>query len=437
MEQKKMKRTCIFFLIAISAFNGLLFPSSYSDFYADVTDILESFSDQNAGSSSFPSLVVPLGGRSESMGTAYTAIATDTAFINYNPAASALLPYTELSVFHNFWIADSAIDTVVFSKRSGNLGYGGALKSFYVPFTEYNLFGERVSRGYYSETIGMANIAYNFLAGYDFKGITFGANLKFGFRGVPNYTDEITGQVLDGSGINQSAIAIMGDIGFLMQCNALKLYSAREPNFTIGIAATNVGVAFSNLSKGLELDNALPTQVAVGVSYKMIRPLTVSVDFIQPINLIDFSRTEKFSFCLGLEAVLTDFFSVQTGFLLKGGNPKISLGSQLDWKKMTFSLGYSLDFTSSMNPLNKVSLSAKINLGDEGRSAIRTEVDLLYSKGLNEYVNGEFSNAIATWNEALLLYPRFDPALDGIFAAEQSLSLRTTIQDVQSLDSSN
>lgn len=434
MKQKIFKRTCIIILIALCASKIFVFSSSYSDFYASVSEALGSFSDPNAGSTSFRSLVIPMGGRSEALGTAYTALATDTAFINYNPAASAVLPNTELSVFHNFWIADSAVDSLVFSQRFGNLGYGAAFKSFYVPFTEYNLFGERVSKGYYSETFGIFNVAYNFLAGYDFKGITVGANFKFGFRGVPNYSDNITDQIIEGSGLNQSAIAVMGDVGLLMQFNLGKLYSAREPNFSVGLAITNLGVAFTNLSDGMELDNALPTQVALGVAYKMFRPITFTFDIVQPINIIDFSRTEKFSFGFGIEGVITDFFSMQAGFLLKGGNPKISFGAELEWKKMTFNLAYSLDFTSSLNPINKVSLSAKINFGDEGRANLQQQVDILYSKGLDEYVNGDFTEAIATWNEALALYPRFDPAIDGIFAAQQSLSLRTTILDVQNLD---
>ncbi len=434
MKHTILKRTCIIFLITLVASKSALFSLSYEDFYANVSQALGIFSDSNAGSTTFRSLAIPMGGRSEALGTAYTAMATDTAFINYNPASSAVLPTIQLSVYHNFWIADSALDSIVFSQRLGNLGYGVGLKSFYVPFTEYNIFGERVSRGYYSETLGIFNIAYNFLAGYDFKGITVGANLKVGFRGVPNYADNMTDQIIAGSGLNQSAVAIMGDVGMLMQFNLGKLYSAREPNFSVGLAITNIGVSFTNLVREVEIDNALPTQIALGIAYKMVRPVTLTFDFVQPINILDFSRTEKFSFGVGVEGNITDFFSIQAGFLLKGGNPKISLGSQLEWKKMTFSLAYSLDFTSSLNPINKLSLSAKINFGDGGRAELQRQVDELYICGLDEYVNGNFADAIETWNEALLLYPLFNPALDGIHAAQESLSLRKTIEDVQDLD---
>ncbi len=410
------------------------YASDYSDFYESLSGAFSGLVDPNAGSTVFASLGVPFGGRSESMGTAYTAITDDIAFLNYNPAVSSVLPNTEFAVFHNFWIADSAVDSLAFSQRTNNFGYGAALKSFYVPFTEYSILGERVSQGYYSETIGIFNLSYNFLSGYDFKGLAVGANLKFGYRGVPDYADDGTSQIIDGSGFDQSAFAVMGDIGFLLRFNAGKLYSSREPNLSIGLAVTNLGAAFTNLGSNIVLDDALPAQAAIGIAYKMIRPITLSIDFQQPFNIFDLESSEKFSFGVGIEGVVTNFFSLQGGFLLKGGNPKFSLGSEIDWKTLTFSLAYSLDLTTSLTPVNRISLSAKLNLGDRGRGDIQDKVDALYTEGLNYYVNGQFFDAIAVWEEALVLFPRFDPALDGIRTANQAIQLRSTIQDVQSLD---
>ncbi len=422
----------VFIVLCMSL--SFTYASDYSDFYESLFGPFYDLTDPNAGSTVFRSLTIPLGGRSEAMGTAYTAMTDDIAAIAYNPAISAVLPNTEVSVYHNFWIADSAIDTIAFSQRNTNLGFGASLKSFYVPFSEYSIVGERVSSGYYSETTGMINVSYNFLAGYHFKGLSLGTNLKFAYRGIPDYTDDTTNEIILNSGLEQSAIAVMGDIGLLFRFNAGKLYSSREPNLNVGLAVTNLGAAFTSLSTDIELDDALPTQAAIGVSYKMIRPITLSVDFIQPFNILDLSKTEQFAVGFGIEGTITDFFSLQGGFLLKGGNPKISLGSEVDWKSLTFSLSYSLDLTTSLTPVNRISLSAKLNLGDKGRAELQDTVDSLYTQGLNYYVNGEFTQAISVWEEALLLYPLFDPAIDGIKAANDSILLRTTIQQVQSLD---
>ena len=63
------------------------------------------------------------------------------------------------------------METLCATSRNGNLGYGAQFKCFYVPFSEYNLYGDRVAGSYYTETSATINVSYNFLAGYDFKGL--------------------------------------------------------------------------------------------------------------------------------------------------------------------------------------------------------------------------------------------------------------------------
>ena len=74
----------------------------------------------------------------EGMGTAFTAVADDSGFIEANPAASASLARTELSVLHNNWISDTRVESVVFTTRYDHLGLGAAAKVLYLPFTHYN-----------------------------------------------------------------------------------------------------------------------------------------------------------------------------------------------------------------------------------------------------------------------------------------------------------
>ncbi|WP_038177707.1 UPF0164 family protein, partial [Treponema pedis] len=69
--------------------------------------------------------------------------------------------------------------------RNDNFGWGTSLRCFYIPFTEYGTVGEKKSSGFYSETFLTLNFAYNFLAGYNFKGLTIGGNLKMGIRSMP------------------------------------------------------------------------------------------------------------------------------------------------------------------------------------------------------------------------------------------------------------
>lgn len=398
--------------------------------------IIKNFShlqSANTGLTSFRSLYIPIGGRSEAMAGAFTAMTDDAAFFEYNPAASSLLKQTELSFFHNFWIADSAVDTLIFTQRFSDLGYGAALKTFYIPFTEYNIFGERASSGYYSETTAMLNISYNFFSGYTFKGFAAGGNLKASYRSMPDYSDNISGLIIPKSGLAQSAAAVMGDFGILMRFNAGKLYSSREPNLNIGIAAHNIGGAWTGFGSKITEENPLPSYISAGIAYKIIKPLTFSLDVQQPFNIKNLFKSELFSGSFGAEYFITDFFAVQAGLLIKGINPKISLGSAVIWKQMLFNVSYSLDLTSSLAPLNKVSLAVKMHLGDRGREKRINEVYTLYKQGLRLYADGELESAIEKWREVLALAPRFDPAKSGIKSAQNSIELQKKIKDVQSL----
>ncbi len=421
-------------LVVLSVFQVV--SLDYTDINTTLSNIFSTLIDDNEGTSSFQSLNIPSGGRAESLGTAYTALADDISFFDYNPAASSVLDYTEFAVFHNSWIADSALETISATTRYGNLGMGASIKCFYVPFSEYNIFGEKTSGNYYSETTGILNISYNFLSGYNFKGIALGMNLKGAWRSIPDYTDDNTNAIISESGLTQSAAALMIDFGMLMRFNFAKFYSSRIPNLRIGLSFLNVGTAITgfNSDSGLTLDDPLPTKIAAGISYKMIEPVTIALEFRQPLNLYSLSQSELWRAGTGIQVKITRFFSVLGGFLLKGSNPRFSLGSEFLIDKATMNVNYTLDLTSSANPVNHFSISAKMNFGDRGRKAIADKIDILYSKGLTYYAAGDMKNAIKTWQQVLLLNKRYDPAIKGIKSALKLQELYKHVLEIQNLD---
>ena len=221
---KNIKKKFISFLI-------ILIFAAVQAYAIDVSDISDVFTDlgyigssENEGTTSFRSLLIPVGGRSESLGSAYTGLCDDAGYINYNSAASCILNETQVCAFHNSWIADSKMDTLVYTTRIDNVGFGLQAGCLYMPFTEYNIFGERVNASYYTETNFAANISYNFLAGYDFKGFALGATVKGAFRSVPDYTDNDTDSIISYSGLKQSGVGIMADVGIMLQFNFLKFF---------------------------------------------------------------------------------------------------------------------------------------------------------------------------------------------------------------------
>ncbi|SEQ69109.1 Uncharacterised protein family (UPF0164) [Treponema bryantii] len=424
-------------LIFLMFFCSKLQAASITDAETVIGDLFSSLTDSDEGTTSFRSLLIPFGGRTESLGNAYTGLCDDISYLRFNPAAGSIQKETQIALFHNSWIADSKLETLGFTTRFKNtphLSAGGYLSCFYMPFTEYNFFGDRVAASYYTETVAALNASYNLLAGYDFKGLAAGITLKAGWRGMPDYTDNDSGAIIAGSGLSQSALAVMADIGFMLQFNFLKYYSSRDPNVRIGISAQNVGVSITGFGDSIKLDDPLPTTVSAGISLKFIKPITLSFDFVQPLNLMDFSHYRIPYFNTGLSIQFASFISFLAGFSLKGANPRISSGFEFEVAKIRLNMNYTLDLTTSLAPLNRISLSAKLLLGDKGRSITDAQVDEYYQLGLKYYADAKWEDAIIVWQEALKLNKRFDPAIQGIQSARYQIEMFQQIRESLMLD---
>ena len=398
-----------------------------SDSYGSIADYLDGIYgiDSNAGLTAFPVLNVPMGGRSEGMASAFTAVSDDISFIDFNPAGSSMLSRSEMAFFHNNWIADTKVEAAVFASRIKNLGLAGAGKWLYTPFTEYNLYGERVSKGYYSEAAAVFNISYNFLAGYYFSGISVGINLKGAFRFMPDYTDEYD-NILAGSGRSQSAAMGMADIGALTRFDLFKFYNSRERNTSLALVARNLGPP--------ALDDPLPTVFCAALAYKPLRPLLFSFDFTVPLNLAEPALSEKPYFSLGASVAVTNFLSMRTGLLIKAGSFRFVAGSAVMLNKIALDINYSLDMLTQMQPLNRISMGVRFDLGDQGRKTIEERVNQLYLAGLDNYTLGRYADAKQNWEDALDLDPRFDPARECLAVLNNQQAIERRIDELQRLD---
>ncbi|AEF82438.1 UPF0164 family protein [Leadbettera azotonutricia] len=423
---------CIIIFLMLSGI-----PARALDFgsgsYGSISDYLNSIygPDENAGLTAFPVLNVPMGGRSEGMAGAFSAVSDDISFIEYNPAGSSMLSSTELALFHNNWIADTKVEGAVFASRFGDLGFAAAGKWLYTPFTEYNIYGDRVSKGYYSEAVAALNISYNFFSGYYFSGLSVGANIKGAFRIVPDFTDADdlgngTGSLISGSGRSQSTAMAMADIGILTRFDLLKPYSSREKNMSAALVVRNLGPP--------AMDDPLPTTATVAIAYKPLRPLLISFDFSVPLNMQDISLSERPYWAAGFAASITDFLSMRMGLMGKAGSVRITVGSAVEFEKISLDVNYTLDLLTQMQPLNRVSLGVRFNLGDGGRKERAAKVDELYIAGLDAYSKGDYPAARSYWEDVLAIDPKFDPAREGVSIIAHAENVQQRINDMQTLD---
>ena len=279
------------------------------------------------------------------MGTAFTAMSVDSSFLDSNPAASAYVENSELTFYHNNWIADTNLESVTYTSRWDDFGIGVGGKFLYLPFTGIDDWGDRAqnddgsySSGYYTETIITFNAAYKFLDDYYYHGVSVGANLKLGYRGVP-----------EAIAPDQSALAVMGDVGVITKFNVLKFFSSREKNFGFGLVIKNIGSEF------IADPDPLPSMISTGISYSPIRPLTWAFDVNIPFTL-DGTPAESIYYAAGLDVGVTSFLSVQSGFMIKTGLPRFSVGTSFDSERFSLTANYTLDLTTQVTTLDRFSL---------------------------------------------------------------------------------
>jgi hypothetical protein len=386
--------------------NCITLRADNADLYSSWAQAFASSGDPNAGLTAFPTLLVPLGGRYEGMGTAYAALALDSGFIESNPSASSLLKDTELAFYHHNWIADSNLEGLVYTVRFNELGIGFGGKFLYVPFTAYNDWGESGAKGYISESVATLNVSYNFFKSYYFYGLAAGTNFKIAYRNIPVQFSA-----------NQSSLACMTDLGLQTSFNFLKFFPSRSKNFSVGIALKNLGL--SSLQ-----DEQLPVLATAGLGYSPLRPWTLSCDLNWPLTLNPAYPAQSPNVAVGTNVNVTDFLSIQGGILLKSDNPRISLGTSVDIGSVNVVVNYNLDLSGQLNPVDKFSVQARFDLGDFGRSKRQSDVDELYLLGVKEYANGNYGKAIEYWKEVLVLDPQYLPALDNIDTVQKALDLQ-------------
>ncbi|MDA3850018.1 MAG: UPF0164 family protein, partial [Spirochaetaceae bacterium] len=246
------------------------------------------------------------------------------------------------------------------------------------------------------------NISYNLFSDYYYDGFSIGANVKTAYRSISQSLAE-----------NQNALGLMGDLGIISRFNFLKFYASRDKNLALGLSLKNLGAEF------IENPDPLPSSATAGLAYSPIRPLTVAADVNLPFYL-NGEDAEQLSYAFGMDFTATSFLSMQTGFLLKAGKPRITMGSTMSINDFTLYANYTLDLTTQFQPVDRISVSLKIDLGDKGRTTIRDKVQEIYLLGLESYAQGLYLQAINHWEDCLELDPEFIPAQEMIETTKKS-----------------
>jgi tetratricopeptide (TPR) repeat protein len=125
---------------------------------------------------------------------------------------------------------------------------------------------------------------------------------------------------------------------------------------------------------------------------------------------------------------------MRTGVMVKPGASRVTIGSAISMNKISFDINYTLDLLSQLQPLNRISLAVRFDLGDGGRGALSKKVDELYILGLEAYSKGNLDDARLCWEEALKLNPKYEPARESLDMLNNRENIKQKVEDLYKLD---
>ena len=280
----------------------------------------------------------------------------------------------------------------------------------------------------YFEVVTGLNLSYNFLSGYDFKGICAGINIKTGWQNLSfssiNDINQSDFVYFD----SKSLFSIFFDLGLMTQFNLFKFFYSREPNVKIGLSLKNLGIVFDK-TFGIPNNSPLPSEIKLAFSCKFLKPITLCAGISYPLNLYDFSQEYIPSVSFGFDFYFKELISLSLGTEFKKNKSQVSAGLELTFSDKKININYSLDYISKEFQNHKFSLSFKALLGDNDRNLIDYMVDKYYQAGLDYYANGEWEKSIKEWEKALQLNKHFDPAVLCIESAQEQIKMFKKISE--------
>ena len=131
---------------------------------------------------------------------------------------------------------------------------------------------------------------------------------------------------------------------------------------------------------------------------------------------------------------ITQYFNLLTGFAIRGGNPRFTLGGEVNLANVQINANYTLDLTNQIANFNKISVSVKLQLGDRGRGERADKIKKRYFEGLKEFKDKNYQKAITIWTEVLKEDPTFDPAKEGIKIAENQQKMQEDLRRILLLE---
>jgi hypothetical protein len=286
----------------------------------------------SAGADAFDFLRLDANARAVGMGGAYTALATDSNALLYNPAGLARVRSSEATFMHN-----------QYAQGVGQQYIGVALKRGFGFQFNYASLGD-VPRTTISNPGGAGsrlNVSDTSLgAGY---GRELTPDLAIG-GGLKYFTESLGDASVSGYAV---------DLGGLYRMPEVK-------GLTFGGSILNLGPAV----KFASVSEKLPTTLRLGTGYAMRLPgndLTFAFDITK-------SLTDKVRLGLGAETLINDQFAVRAGFTTRQ-DAGLGLSFGLGWKGSKLGADYAIVPMGELGQAHRISFTLRWGQSDDPATA--------------------------------------------------------------------
>ncbi|MBI4396038.1 MAG: PorV/PorQ family protein [Elusimicrobia bacterium] len=329
------------------------------------------------GSNSANFLKSGIGARGVSMGESQTAAVNDATALYWNPGALAAINQRDVAFAHNNFVQGIDQDGLYYAHptpRRGTLGIGLALTRF-GDITGYDEFGV------FTQELDASDTLVSLGWGKPLRSVPVLGTLNAGINA--KYLKKELG--------NQSASAMMADIGFL--------YEAKEGMFR----RLRTAFAVQNIGSGLKFvsdKSDLPRTMKLGFAMPFFGDgLVAAMDFVSP-------NDNKLYFNLGLDYRLWDILAFRAGHMghadsLQGFSYGVSFGNE------RLHLDYAYSPFGELGETTKVSIGFKFGPVYR-KTQVHTQIDEILKRAETRFAQGYLVDAYVLAAQIQVIAPWHD-----------------------------
>ncbi len=345
---------------------------------------------------------IGIGSRMMSMGEAYTAVSDDLNALYANVAGLGMQHNFAIGISHLDWIAGlkyeslNASHPIYFHKeqkdRIANHVLGYSINYLHDRVNSYGEWGDHI------DTVSVNNVFI--LAGYGWGYHEWSGGLSTKF-------------ISENFGSSQQALGFDAGVMWTTHLKPYTLFGQTWSGRPITLGANLAN--FGTKAHGTGGAYPLATELSFGFSGQFFPLYTIALDIAKPF---DYNRVK---INIGMEYWLRGFIALRMGYRFFGyeiDGFTVGIGMKHQFAGKTVQLDIAFMPQSVFNNVNNISL--QMRFPGQGSPEL---ANLWYYKGIQQFVDANYEEAIVCWNKCLEINPLHELAAQKIDEARQLIKM--------------